>query len=178
VGETPCFRSPTGIQVYEESLPICVLAGYLCLDPLLEDVTALLLRTNLVLQQAFSKKDADKIAGFNFPAPFMATFAECAKMAYSLPVRLKVGSGIRRPFINFLDMTHFTFIKNNNFLSALGQVPELLVDVLRVMHKKEHVETFIWEMRRVAGGGDKMVSQRTTNETWYVLERPRHPGYW
>ncbi|KAK0653080.1 hypothetical protein B0T16DRAFT_455389 [Cercophora newfieldiana] len=70
---------------------------------------------------------------------FMEAFTESAKLAYGVPgvqhIPLEFpAKTLRGPFVEFLLLTDFSFIRNRSFLQSLEtEVPELVLDAVREM---------------------------------------------
>jgi len=134
------------LVAYKTYVPLYVLGDFLGLHTLCHYITDRLHRTNRRMAAHIQRLAAEDPNGRVALEPdFQADFADCARLAYSIPVQRTqndidgaLPGGIRTPFLEL-----FEFARYRPLDDALGAIasaaPQLLVDVMLTMRDLEGI---------------------------------------
>ena len=139
---------PDGMKLvaYKTYVPLYVLGDFLGLHALCRDITDRLHRTNRRMAAHIQRLAAEDPDGRLALEPdFQADFADCARLAYSIPVRRTqndidgaIPGGIRTPFLELFEFTRYRPL--DDALGAIASAaPQLLVDVMLTMRDFEGI---------------------------------------
>lgn len=131
---------PKGLDLlaYKSYVPLYIVADFLGLDDLCRDLIGRLHRTNKRIAAVLQRHAAEGSVGGAtvLPDSFKTDFAECARLAYSIPARITdddiagwLPGGIRNTFVELFEFVRYAPL-DPVLPSLAAHAPKLLVDLM------------------------------------------------